>query len=159
MIIRVKPLGHFQRNGRTAAISTVVILLADSARHRKISCQVNLSAFPMESLRHCTNQSANVEHLIVKTEIVGRNEVNPGRFLNSPVFGTDDLGSFEQLRFTGFLQPEGFEGAFEFPLRPNSREAQVMCSYGLFHFSTHSCDALFLVAAENGCSDSEFVKR
>src|SRR5687767_9882224 len=90
VIIGVEPLGHFQRHCWTTISATVALSIGPPS-HRKIGGKINLSSLPLESLRHDPQQHGCIEHLIVKAEVIGGNEINASSALASPIFRPDGL--------------------------------------------------------------------
>lgn len=121
MVIRVKPLRHFQRPG---------ISIGTAAGHGEIGAQVRRIAGGVESWRDCIDQQAGVEHLIVKAEIVGRNKIDTDGLLQPPVFGTEAAGGGEEIGGGRLAGPGGFQCAFEFAVGADAGKAQIVGTDG-----------------------------
>src|SRR6185312_13032906 len=135
VVIRVEPLGYFQRARcvRPSAAGTIPVARSQAARHGEAGPQIHISTGRVETLRYRTDQRAGVEYLVVKAEIVGGDEVNSGGLLSVPVGGANGSAGFEELRLVNPAGPEGFEGTFQFTLRPDARETEIMGARSFVH--------------------------
>src|SRR3954471_17387645 len=96
VVIGIEPFCHFHRAcipGAPTALLTTACLASDTARHRKVSCQAQVAAMPVEPPRHGSNEHASVEDVIVETEIIGRYQINPRGLFRLPILFANALGN------------------------------------------------------------------
>ena len=129
VVVRVEPLRHLAGEGRglfPAAAHSSACALAGAAGDLEAQCQLDGSAVPLKARRDISEQAAHVEHLVVEAEVVGRDEVDPGRLLLEPVVAPELRAGAVQLVRRELALPVGFGGFFEFALLADARKAQVV---------------------------------
>ena len=127
VIVRVEPLGHFERRHalrvvRMAAVGAAVALTA--ARHREVDRQRHLAARPAVGGRDRADHHGGVEYMVVEGEIVGGNLRDALVALERPVFGAQPAGRFEKVAFGDPAGPVAFESEFQLAVATDAREAE-----------------------------------
>ncbi|OAJ51744.1 hypothetical protein A6V37_37200 [Paraburkholderia ginsengiterrae] len=115
MVVRIEPLGHFQRRLRGVAAREFVVL-GERQRFR----------IEAEARRQRAEQRAQVEHLIVVSEIADGDEIQLRILLLLPVARTQGARNATQMVFIGFAAPERFLREFQFALGADARKAGDM---------------------------------
>ena len=130
MIVGVEPFSHFTGESgcfRCGAFTPTFVFfsgVARAPRDEETGVEPCLFTVPFKSGRHVSEKAGRVEHLIVKGEIVARNQVDAGGCLLLPV-------SFPKIPAYGFQRdawnltfPIKFGGFFQFTLLPDARIAE-----------------------------------
>ncbi len=136
VIVCVEPLGHFLRRRAVAVMGVLVMgmimmgaivivgLALRAARQREVGFQRDLAALPAIAVGNGAEHDAGVEHVVVKREIVGRNDADAERLLARPIGDAQRRGGFAQARFVGLARPIVFEGDLEFAARADAWRAK-----------------------------------
>ncbi|CUS45296.1 hypothetical protein MGWOODY_Smn2480 [hydrothermal vent metagenome] len=115
VIVGVEPLGHFLRGAVQpvrAALMALRLLCATSplraTRHREISVEADLAAFPAIARRHRAEHRRGVEHMIVEREVAAWDDVSAKRLLPRPGSGAQPLRGERQRVGVRLAGPEAF---------------------------------------------------
>ena len=124
VVVRVEPFGHLAGMSRAAGIP--------GARHFEPKLQADRAAIPVEAFGDVADEAAQIEDLVVKGEVAGGDEFEPGVRLQTPM-------PHPQLPSRGFeggqigpTLPDELRGALELPLLADAREAEGM-DFELIH--------------------------
>src|SRR5258708_14139747 len=144
MIIRIKPLRHF-KSGRCVGAVSLALRPDITSRHLEIGGQIYRGVTPGETVRNAADQCCGVTHLVIETEVVTWDQVDPTSLLFLPVMPSQLCCVSEQLGFGNRAVPKRFRGSFEFPVFANPRIAEIMgfdlsdCLHGLFFLRVCGC--------------------
>src|ERR1035437_2134018 len=97
---------------------------------------MSLTAGPKKTVGDCPDEGAHVEHVVVETEIVRRNQVNAAGFLAQPVFPANALRGRQQLRFRDPARPVTFQRPFQLTAWADAWKTEIVGSN--FHINRYS---------------------
>jgi len=98
-----------------------------TARHREVTAQFRLLTAKAETRRFAAQHLDVIGHMVVKSEVTDRHEIQAGFLLQHPM-------ALAQLRAHGFqggqidlAAPMFFKREFQFPVRAHARKTQGVC--------------------------------
>jgi hypothetical protein len=84
MVIRIKPLRHL-KSGCSVVAMPLAMRPDFTSRHPEIGGQIYRNVAPGETLRNAAHQCCGVTHLVIETEVITRDQVDPNSLLFLPM--------------------------------------------------------------------------